>query len=155
MRVRGLAPVLLDGDELRAALGVQGGYDLDSRRDRAFVYARLCRLLAGQGHPVICAAIALFDGVHRWNREHQARYLEVFLDVPLTELRRRDPKGIYREAGRTADVMGDGLPAEFPRRPDLVIRNAPPMTPEDAAEMVLRQCQERGFLPAAHPVPIE
>src|SRR5947209_8843532 len=50
---RGIRPVLLDGDELRGALGVSGSYDRASRRQLAFVYARLCRLLACQGHTVV------------------------------------------------------------------------------------------------------
>ena len=53
--------ILLDGDELRAVLGATASsFDRQSRLELARTYARLCGLLAGQGHTVIMATISLF-----------------------------------------------------------------------------------------------
>ncbi|MEU3273193.1 adenylyl-sulfate kinase [Saccharomonospora sp. NPDC006951] len=126
LRQRGAQPVLLDGDELREALGVRSGYDRGSRHALAATYARMCLLLSGQGHVVVCATISLHHDIHAWNRDHLPGYLEVFLDVPVEELRRRDPKGIYRDG---AEIVGAGaFTAEFPMAPDLRIRNVAPLT---------------------------
>ncbi len=141
---RGVRPVLLDGDELREVLGVTGAHDLRSRRRRAFVYGRLCRLLADQGHVVICAAIALFHAVHEWNRQHLRNYVEVLLDVPLEELERRDPKGLYGPTGDRAQVIGVGLAAEFPTAPDLVVPNFGDTTPASAAELIMHALLAQG-----------
>jgi adenylylsulfate kinase-like enzyme/predicted MFS family arabinose efflux permease len=133
LRADGVDPVLLDGDQLRAALGADGGgYDADSRRRLAFVYARLCRLLAEQGHTVVCATIALHHEVHAWNRANIPGYLEVFLDVPLEELRRRDFKGVYEGQG----AVGVGLEAEFPTAPDLTLRNFASVTAGSAGDAI-------------------
>jgi adenylylsulfate kinase-like enzyme len=133
----GVRAVLLDGDDLLWALGVTDAFDLNSRRERAFVYARLSRLLASQGHLVICSTIALFHAVHEWNRAHVNNYLEVFLDVPVDELRRRNPKGLYGPAGDEQNLMGTGLTAEFPTSPDLIIRNFGNTTEESAAKQII------------------
>lgn len=138
----GQRPILLDGDQLRAVLDADG-YDEVNRRRLAFRYARLCRLLANQGHIVICATIALFHDVQAWNRANLPNYLEIFLDVPVTELRRRNSKGLYR-LGDGRDVVGVGIPAEFPASPDLVVSNQGATTPAAVAADIIRLYRTRG-----------
>jgi adenylylsulfate kinase-like enzyme len=136
------APVLLDGDQLRAALDARS-FDDAGRRRLAFVYARLCRLLAMQGHTVICATIALYHEVQAWNRDNLPGYLEVLLDVPMQELIRRDTKGVYRGQRDHSEVWGLGLRPEFPISPDLVIHNVAPMTSELAARDIADRLAQR------------
>ena len=70
----------------------------------------------------VFATISLFREVHKWNRENLPSYFEVYLKVPLEELRRRDPKGIYRrfEYGQIVNVAGLDLPIDEPEVPDLL-----------------------------------
>ncbi|HEY0167687.1 MAG TPA: adenylyl-sulfate kinase [Jatrophihabitans sp.] len=141
LRSRGVTPILLDGDELRSALGVVGSFDYGGRHELAFVYARLCGLLAVQGHVVLCSTIALFHDVQRWNRMNLRNYFEVFLDVPAAELARRNSKGLYDGAGQ--DVVGVGVPAEYPLRPDLRVANHGTTTPADVADRIVSLCASR------------
>ena len=61
--------ILLDGDELREALGsANHGFDVESRKKLAKTYARLAGLLARQGFIVLVATISLFHDLHAWNR---------------------------------------------------------------------------------------
>jgi adenylylsulfate kinase len=144
-RRRQLRPILLDGDEIRAALDMTGGYDLRSRMKMSLIYARLCALLARKGHLVVIATISLFHEVQRWNQRHQDNYLEVLLDVPLAELKERDTKGLYTD-NDGQDTVGVGQPAEYPQNPDLVIRNYGDTDPESAAKMILDSCEEKGLI---------
>ncbi len=64
----GKSPILLDGDELRWALGATSKFDPDARRELGLTYARLCRLLSIQGHAVICATISLNCGSRNESR---------------------------------------------------------------------------------------
>ncbi|MDG4795534.1 adenylyl-sulfate kinase [Micromonospora sp. WMMD1082] len=138
----GLHSVLLDGDELRAALGMVGTYDPQSRHRLAFVYARLCHLLARQGHTVVIATIALYHDVQAWNRTNLPNYLEVLLEVPLTELRRRNSKGVYGPDTVTP-VVGVGIAPEFPIQPDLTVSNLGPVTPDVVAEQIFHLHETR------------
>ena len=110
--------LLLDGDELREALGADGrSFDVQSRKRLAQTYARLAGLLARQGATVIVATISLFHDLHAWNREHLPGYVEVFLDVPEAVRRQRDPKGLY--AARVPNMAGTGVQVELPLAPHL------------------------------------
>lgn len=110
--------LLLDGDELREALGADSqGFDAESRHRLALSYARLARLLARQGATVIVATISLFHDLHAWNRANLPGYVEIFLDVPKEVRRQRDPKGLY--AANLRHMAGSGVKAELPLTPHL------------------------------------
>jgi adenylylsulfate kinase-like enzyme len=127
LRASGEAVVMLDGDELREVFGaftatVQN-HGREGRLALAMQYAHLCRILATQRLTVVIATISLFREVHTWNRAHLPGYFEVYLKVPVDELRRRDPKGIYRrfDAGELTHVAGLDVPIDEPEAADWVV----------------------------------
>ena len=123
LRETGRPVVMLDGDELREALGSTTDHSREARVELAYKYARLARLIASQGITVVVSTVALIKEIHQWNREHQPGYFEVYLKVAIDELRRRDPKGIYRrfDAGELTNVAGLDVHIDEPLHPDLVI----------------------------------
>ncbi|MBW7862464.1 MAG: adenylyl-sulfate kinase [Rhodocyclaceae bacterium] len=140
LRSRGNTVVVLDGDELRtvfetASLLDGDAHERDNRLRLALQYARLCRLLASQGLTVVIATISMFREVHAWNRAHLPGYFEAYLKVPLEELRRRDPKAIYRryDAGQLRNVAGIDLPVDEPEAPDWMAEHDPARSVEDLA----------------------
>jgi adenylylsulfate kinase-like enzyme/phosphohistidine swiveling domain-containing protein len=151
-RLRGLgrAVVLLDGDIVREVIAEDLGHTTANRRKSAMRNARLCRLLSSQAIDVICPTISLFHDVQRWNRANIPGYSEIYLRVPMDELRRRDPKGIYAAAhrGELSDVVGLDVPAELPESPDLVLDNFGAL---DGAAAVDRILAEFGAARAAGP----
>src|SRR6202020_2502960 len=108
-----------------------------NRRQVAMRNARMCRMLAGQGQDVVCATISLFHEVQRWNRENIPGYREIYLRVPLDELRRRDRKGIYADP---RNVVGIDLPAEAPESPDLILDNHGSLDVPAAVDRILAIC---------------
>tara|TARA_Y100001968_G_C19433092_1_gene758124 strand:+ start:2012 stop:2539 length:528 start_codon:yes stop_codon:yes gene_type:complete len=111
--------VLLDGDELRILLN-SNSFSNSDRLALSHKYAQLANLISNQGIHVIIAVMALFHEVHSWNRQNISNYVEVFIDVPISELQRRDPKGLYRKykAGEIKNMAGLDLKAELPINPD-------------------------------------
>jgi len=143
-RLRGAAQAVisLDGDDLRRIWGDsptdEAGYGREERIALAIRYARLAKLLSSQDHVVIVATISLFREVHVWNRKNIPGYFEVYLRAQLDELRRRDPKGIYRryEAGELKNVAGLDLEIDEPESPDLLLDFMPLRTAGAMAEEV-------------------
>ena len=123
LRLNGRKVVLLDGDELRKVFANQV-YTREERISTGMQYASLCQLIASQEVDVIIAVIGLFDEIHLWNRENIPGYVEVFIDTPLIELEKRDPKGIYRDfrSGLIKDVAGFDLSVDFPKNPDILLK---------------------------------
>ena len=135
LRQDGIPSLYLDGDVLREMLGAVDAHAPEERLALAQTYGRICHALAAQGMAVVCSTISMFHSVRRWNRDHNPRYLEVYLRVPVDELRRRDPKGLYaRQDGR---MMGIDIPFEEPETPDLVIDNHGNVNPDEACTRIL------------------
>lgn len=131
LRAQGMAVVMLDGDELRDVFGAftpnTKNHSRQGRLTLAMQYARLCLLIAGQGVVVVIATISLFKEVHKWNRANLPGYFEVYLKVPVEELRRRDSKGIYRrfDSGELNLVAGLDLPIDEPEAADWIVEFDP------------------------------
>jgi adenylylsulfate kinase-like enzyme/phosphohistidine swiveling domain-containing protein len=153
LRAAGRPVTFLDGDALRAVIAEDLGHSTADRRRSAMRNARLCRLLAAQGADVVCATISLFHEVQRWNRKNIPGYREIYLRVPIDELKRRDSKGIYAgaESGDARDVVGLDVPAEAPEAPDLILENYGGLDIATAVERILTVCDRRDrAAPTAH-----
>jgi adenylylsulfate kinase-like enzyme len=110
----GAQAILLDGDEVRSALG-EFAYDSKSRLRLALSYQAIAKMLSGQGFVVVVATVSLFHEVHDSNRRIFPNYLEVFLDLPLETL----AEGVRSQVYRAQTDVDPSQTAEYPRSPDL------------------------------------
>ncbi len=117
--------ILLDGDILKKIVSDTPGYTAEDRKKRAIKYAMLCKTLTDQGMIVICCTIAMFDEVRMWNRKNNKGYVEIFLDVDLEVLKKRDQKNLYSQSanGQIKNVLGMDMEAELPDSSDIIIKN--------------------------------
>ena len=145
LRAAGHAVIFLDGDALRLTIAEDLGYTVGDRRRSAMRNARLCRLLADQGNDVVCATISLFHEVQRWNRENIPGYREIYLRVPIDELRRRDRKGIYAaaQAAGYARWLVFKYPRRLPRRRTWSSTITERSTSRRAVDRILAVCDNR------------
>ena len=120
LRTNGNSVIFLDGDELQKVFGTKD-YNLDNRLKAALRYSKLSSLIVKQQINVVISVIGLFHEVHQWNRKNIPGYVEIIIDVPMEELKRRDPKKLYERAknGEIKNVYGLDIPAEFPKNPDV------------------------------------
>ncbi len=137
-------PIWLDGDELRKVYGNAAGYSYEERKQIAFKNARLCEYLSSQGFNVICSTISLFNEVQEWNRIHISNYFEILLTAPIDVLKRRDPKKIYdkQTKGILDQVAGLDCSVEYPKNPDLVIKNDNTQPIKNLAQIIIDQGQK-------------
>ncbi|HYB25717.1 MAG TPA: sulfate adenylyltransferase subunit CysN [Solirubrobacteraceae bacterium] len=124
----GLRAYRLDGDNLRHGLNRDLGFDPVDRAENIRRVAHVASLFADSGTIAIVSVISPYAidrqmarGVHAG---HGLEFLEVFVDTPLEECERRDPKGLYARAreGKVRGFTGVDAPYEAPREPDLELR---------------------------------
>lgn len=143
LRGQGEPVILLDGDEMREVFGANGAVGKDYGRDARIAlakrYSLLSNVLSSQGFTVVVATISLFREVHQWNRKNLPNYFEVYLKVPVEELRHRDPKGIYQrfDNGEITDVAGLDLEIDEPENPDWSVDFKPDRTASSLAHEVI------------------
>lgn len=136
--------VLLDGDILKNIVSDTLGYTEEDRRKRAIKYAQICKMLTDQGITVICCTIAMFDEVREWNRKNNKGYVEVYLDVALDVLMKRDQKSMYsmQKEGKMSHLAGVDVRVELPKTPDILIQNDGRYTVSECVKKILEHKME-------------
>lgn len=74
-------------------------------------------------------------------------FYEVFVDTPIEEAERRDPKGLYKKArrGELKNFTGIDSPYERPENPEIHLHTAL-HSAEAAAEQILNRLRDGGML---------
>ena len=129
---------LLDGDNVRHGLNRDLGFTEVDRVENIRRIAEVSRLMVDAGLIVLVSFISPFRAERRMARELfvPEEFVEVFVDTPLEECERRDPKGLYAKArgGKLRNFTGIDSPYERPESPELRL----PAGELDAAECVER-----------------
>lgn len=117
--------VFLDGDIFRDIIGDNLGHTIEARKKNADRFSRMCKFLDDNGIHVVAAILSIFPESRTWNRVNYSQYYEVFLDVSLEELIKRDTKGLYKKALSNQIDNVVGIDIEFPKpiHSDIIIKN--------------------------------
>lgn len=117
---------MLDGDNVRHGLNKDLGMSDAERAENIRRVGEVARLMVDAGLIVVTAFISPFRADRDQVRAMFApgEFIEVFVDTPLEECERRDPKGLYHKArqGKIKDFTGIDSPYEAPVRPEVVLK---------------------------------
>lgn len=139
---RGRHAYLLDGDNLRHGLNGNLGFSAEDRAENVRRVGEVARLLADAGTVALVSLVSPYaadrERVRALHDEAGLRFVEVFVDTPIEECERRDPKGLYAKAraGELKGMTGIDDPYEAPSAPDLQLR-PPDQTVEECVAAVL------------------
>lgn len=146
----GIRTYVIDGDELRAGLCADLGFSDADRVENMRRAAELAWLMADAGLMVITAMISPFRAERNAARARflPGRFIEVFVDAPLSVCEARDPKGLYRRArrGEITGLTGIDSPYEPPLQPELRVDSAR-LSPVQATGSVMDVLSTVGVLP--------
>ena len=143
---RGVDVAVLESDSLRKILTPHPRYD-EAERDAFYgQMAYIGALLVEHGVPVIFDATANLRIYRSRAREQISRFLEIYVDSPVSVCVARDPKGLYRQAqaGGTVTVPGIQAAYEPPEAPDLIV-HGDRESPEAAARRVVELLADEGY----------
>jgi bifunctional enzyme CysN/CysC len=113
----------LDGDNVRHGLSRDLGFTEADRVENIRGVTEVARLLVDAGLVVIVALISPYRAERETARSpfEPGEFLEIFVDAPLEECERRDPKGLYAKARRGELLNFTGIDSEYqpPEAPDI------------------------------------
>ena len=124
---RGIASMILDGDNLRHGLCADLGFSLQDRAENIRRAGEVARMMAESGLVVISSLISPLrkerEAVRSACHASGVNFAEVFVSAPLAECEKRDPRGLYRKArsGEIKGFTGIDSPYEAPEQPDLIL----------------------------------
>jgi bifunctional enzyme CysN/CysC len=140
--------MLLDGDNVRLGLNRDLGFTEADRVENIRRAGEVAKLLADSGLIVLCCFISPYAADREMVRRlvPDGEFIEVFVDTPIEECARRDPKGLYAKAksGKIKNFTGFDAPYEAPANPEIHLQTTGQQT-EQLAERLLAQLAELGI----------
>jgi adenylylsulfate kinase len=145
----GINEYVLDGDNIRHGLNKDLGFSDHDRTENIRRIGEVAKLFVDSGKIVTTAFISPFrsdrDGVRALFEEGE--FIEIFVDCPIAECERRDPKQLYAKArrGEIKDFTGIDSPYEAPERPELTV-HSDQVTVAEAVQQVLNYLREQNII---------
>lgn len=139
LRERGERVEVLDGDEIRRHLSYGLGFSRADREEHLRRIAFVADVLSRNAVYAIAAVISPFRTTRDEVRLRLGdRFIEIYVDAPLSVCVQRDPKGLYARAfaGRIVTFTGVSDPYEPPTAPELTLRTAVETPAESAAKVL-------------------
>ncbi|HEX4096095.1 MAG TPA: adenylyl-sulfate kinase, partial [Caulobacteraceae bacterium] len=146
---RGVRTFLLDGDNVRHGLNKDLGFTDADRVENVRRVGEVAKLFTEAGMVVLCSFISPFKAERGMVREllPEGDFIEIFVDTPLEDCMKRDPKGLYAKAvkGEIAHFTGVTSPYEAPDAPEMVLPTRE-LSAGEAADKVIAELTGRGIV---------
>ncbi|WP_375346133.1 adenylyl-sulfate kinase [Priestia megaterium] len=140
---------VLDGDNVRFGLNKNLGFSAEDRTENIRRIGEVSKLFVDSGQVVLTAFISPFQEDRAQVRKilEGNEFLEVYVECPLEECEKRDPKGLYKKArsGEIRDFTGIDSPYESPANPELTI-NTSTQSVEECVQTVIEYLANRKFI---------
>jgi len=141
--------MLLDGDNVRHGLSRDLGFTEVDRVENIRRVGEVAKLMVESGLIVLCSFISPYRAERDMVRNlvEPDEFIEVFIDTPIEDCVRRDPKGLYAKAqtGQLKNFTGIDAPYEAPENPELHLHTIDSL-PGQLATRVLRALADRGIV---------
>jgi adenylylsulfate kinase len=143
----------LDGDNVRLGINKNLGFSAEDRTENIRRIGEIAKLFVDAGVIVLSSFVSPYradrDLVRKLHEDAAMDFIEIYVDVPLAEAEKRDPKGLYKKAraGEIKNFTGISDPYEAPLTPELVLPSHQ-MSLEAEVDAVLKLLVARGIVPA-------
>jgi bifunctional enzyme CysN/CysC len=151
LHAAGYHTMLLDGDNVRHGLCRDLGFTEADRVENIRRVGEVAKLMTESGLIVVCSFISPYRAEREAVRNLVSgdEFMEVFVDTPIEECIRRDPKGLYAkaQAGTIKNFTGFDAPYERPLSPEICLETAD-HDAKKLAEQVLLALVNRSIIAA-------
>ena len=141
--------MMLDGDNVRHGLNRDLGFTEADRVENIRRVGEVAKLMTEAGIIVLCSFISPYRAERDMVRKlvPEGDFIEIFVDTPIDECMRRDPKGLYAKAkaGGLKNFTGIDAPYEAPEAAEVHLLTGC-QEPEQLAERVIKSLAECGII---------
>ena len=149
LHMMGRHTMMLDGDNVRHGLNRDLGFTEADRVENIRRSGEVAKLMTEAGLIVLCSFISPYraERIAVRNQVGDGEFIEVFVDTPIEDCMKRDPKGLYAKAkaGLIKNFTGFDAPYEPPEAPEVHLRTLAEK-PDQMAERVIRALAERKII---------
>jgi bifunctional enzyme CysN/CysC len=149
LHVAGRHTYLLDGDNVRHGLNKDLGFTDADRVENIRRVGEVAKLMVDAGLIVLVSFISPFRSERRMARElvGAGEFFEIYIDTPLAEAEKRDPKGLYKKArrGELRHFTGIDSPYEPPEHAEIHI-DTTRLGAEQATAAIVEHLTQAGIL---------
>ena len=148
---QGRMAYVLDGDNIRHGLNKNLGFSAADRAENIRRIGEVAKLFADTGIITLTSFVSPYradrDLVRQLHEAGKLPFVEVFIDTPVDECEKRDPKGLYKKAraGEISNFTGVNDPYEPPLKPEVVLKTASAKL-EDCVAQLAGYLQQRSIL---------
>jgi bifunctional enzyme CysN/CysC len=143
--------MMLDGDNVRHGLNRDLGFTEADRVENIRRVGEVAKLMTECGLVVLCSFISPYRAERDMVRGlvSEGEFLEVFVDTPIEECIRRDPKGLYAKAkaGQIKNFTGFDAPYEAPEKAEIHLHTSG-LEAQQLADQVVKALADRGVITA-------
>ena len=140
---------LLDGDNVRHGLNKDLGFTDADRVENIRRVAEVSKLMTDAGLITLVSFISPFKSERKMARDlfEKDEILEIFVDTPLQECEKRDPKGLYKKArsGKLKNFTGIDSDYEIPISPEIKLQTLS-KNPEELADEILNYMKKNNII---------
>jgi len=148
---RGKLAYRLDGDNVRLGINKNLGFSAEDRTENIRRIGEISKLFVDAGVIVLSSFVSPYradrDLVRKLHVDGGMDFIEVYVDVPLAEAEKRDPKGLYKKAraGEIKNFTGISDPYEAPLAAELVLPTHE-MSLQQEVDAIVALLEARGLL---------
>ena len=143
----------LDGDNVRTGLNRDLGFTPADRDESVRRVGELACLFNGGGVITLVTLVspyrAAWDAARQRHEEQHLKFLEVFMNVPIDEVQKRDPKGLYAKVAageiKSFTGMSADAPYEAPLHPEVDLPNRD-LSVDECVQRLLDVLRREGVL---------
>ncbi|MBI5764455.1 MAG: adenylyl-sulfate kinase [Planctomycetes bacterium] len=148
---QGRLAYVLDGDNIRHGLNKNLGFSAADRAENIRRIGEVAKLFGDAGVVTITSFVSPYradrDLVRQLHDAGKLPFVEVFIDTPVDECEKRDPKGLYKKAraGEIPNFTGVSDPYEAPLKPEITLKTAEHKL-EDCVAQLAAGLQKMGII---------
>jgi adenylylsulfate kinase len=148
---QGRLAYVLDGDNIRHGLNKNLGFSAADRTENIRRIGEVAKLFADAGVITLTSFVSPYradrDIARQLHDAGKLTFIEVFIDTPVEECEKRDPKGLYKKAraGEIPNFTGVSDPYEAPLKPEVTLKTASAKL-EDCVAQLATYLHQRGIL---------